>query len=66
LEGKTMSLKFEIGQKVRSTVNGDVGVVIARSEFDDSANNYCVRLTTEAGKPVDRWWLEPDLEAVAQ
>ena len=58
--------KIKVGQKVRDTITGLEGIVVARSEY----LHGCVRVAIQAqevkdGKPVDPYWVdEPQVEVI--
>lgn len=55
--------KFEIGARVKITMSGETGTVIARADYRDACDAYLVLYRAADGRAVSVWWNDPDLEA---
>ena len=50
--------KYELKEKVRTTISGEQGSVIGRSEHLNGENQYHVRLRTTQGNQQEQWFAE--------
>lgn len=56
-----MSFNFEMNQHVCIAASGEVGQVVGRAEYVNSANSYFVRYIARDGRAVEQWWAEDAL-----
>lgn len=52
---------FELGADVLILHVGISGVVVARSQYVDEPDRYCIRYGAEGGGFVDKWMEEKDI-----
>jgi hypothetical protein len=57
--------KFELGAKVKVSISGEAGVIIARAEYERADDTYLVLYKQHGtGSAVEKWWDVSTLEAV--
>lgn len=61
-----MAFKHRMKSKVKLVSSGEEGVVVGRSDYEDSADSYYVRYKDATGKQIKCWWDESDIQPVAK
>lgn len=56
-----MNFRFNLDQRVTIIESGEVGAVIGRAEYINSANAYLLRYRSADGRAVEQWWSEDAL-----
>lgn len=57
-------MKFNLGDKVKISISGEVGEVIGRAEYLTNYDpQYQVRYVSASGCAIEAWWAEQTLEA---
>ena len=57
------NFRFNLGQQVSISISGEQGVVRARGDGVDRANQYFVAYKNALGTAVESWWNEDQLTA---
>lgn len=60
------TFKFAIGQEIAIACSGEVGTIIGRAEYAESADAYFVRYRAGDGRAVEAWWAESALILLRQ
>lgn len=55
------SFKFNLGQQVTISISGEHGIVRARGDGVDRANQYFIAYKNALGVAVESWWNEDQL-----
>ena len=58
------SFKFKLNQRVSISISGEQGVVRARGDGIDRANQYFVSYMNALGVATESWWNEDQLAAI--
>lgn len=58
------SFKFKLNQRVSISISGEQGVVRARGDGIDRANQYFVSYQNALGVATESWWNEDQLAAI--
>lgn len=56
--------KFELGQKVKITISGEVGEIKGRAQYTESSNQYFILYKAVDDRAVESWFSEGDLSPV--
>ncbi|MBO6755693.1 MAG: hypothetical protein JJ902_05170 [Roseibium sp.] len=56
--------KFDLKATVMLTVSGEVGKVVGRAQYTNSADQYFIRYQTADLRAVESWWSEDALQKV--
>ena len=59
-----MNFKYDLKQKVLITISKEIGQIIARAEYFDSASMYEVEYKSTDGKAKVDWFYERAIEAI--
>ena len=54
---------FDLNDSVSIRASGELGLVIGRAQYTNSADSYMVRYKCADGRAVEQWWSEDALEA---
>jgi hypothetical protein len=54
--------KFELGQKVKVSISGEVGFVKGRAEYQHLQNQFFVHYKAADGRATDAWFDESELD----
>ncbi len=54
---------FELKDKVKLKESNETGVIIARAEYTEMANQYQIRYRAGDGRQTEAWWSEAAIEA---
>lgn len=55
-DGDNGGWEFNLGDEVEIIVSGEIGVVVGRAEYLNSADAYYVRYQASNGRAVESWW----------